>query len=120
MSYDIQMKDPKTGETLHYEEPHEITGGTYALGGTTEVWLNITYNYSTFYYETLDSELGIRVLYGMTGREAAPLLRRAIRALGYRDTDEDYWKPTRANAGNALLGLLMFALDFPDGVFDGD
>ena len=55
MGYSIYIKDPDTGETIELAEPHHIAGSTYCIGGTTELYLSITYNYSPFYYraETL-------------------------------------------------------------------
>lgn len=119
MSYDIYMKDPKTMETIEFNEPHQIKGGTYAVGGTTEAWLNITYNYSRFYYKTIDKRKGIRWLYGKTGKECLPILESAIEILGTTGT-EDYWEATSGNAGHALIGLMEFCKMRPDGIFDGD
>ncbi len=132
MSYDIKLVDPVTEEVLLLPERHHLRGGTYCLGtvsqfpegryvftGTREAWLNITYNYSEFYYKTLDSDKGIRVLYGMTGREAMPILSRAIAELGIV-RHSDYWKSTPGNAGAALADLLTLATALPDGVFRGD
>ena len=48
MSWDISLTDRVTGEVLHSDSPHMMRGGTFMLGGTTELWLNITYNYSKF------------------------------------------------------------------------
>ena len=48
MSYDIHITDPNTGEPLHTAQPHHLYGGTYSPD-TTELWYNITYNYSPFY-----------------------------------------------------------------------
>ena len=50
MSYDISLTDPVTGETLQLDAPHHMRGGTYAVGGTTEAHLNVTWNYATHYY----------------------------------------------------------------------
>ena len=49
MSYDIHITDPNTGEPLHTAQPHHLYGGTYCPDNT-ELWYNITYNYSPFYY----------------------------------------------------------------------
>lgn len=120
MSYDIELKDPVTKETLVLEHPHFIQGGTYALNGTTEMWLNITYNYSRFYYRPdVFGENGIRSLYGMTGAESIPVLKKAISALG-DDVSPDYWEATEGNAKKPLCSLLAFAQMRPDGVWDGD
>lgn len=119
MSYDIYLKDAVTGETLESEQPHHMRGGTYQLGGSTELWLNVTYNYAPHFYRAVDEHKGIRKLYGMTGAESIPLLKAAISRLG-DDVDEDYWQPTEGNAKQALLQLLAMAQLRPDGVWDGD
>lgn len=120
MSYDICLCDPVSGEVLEVETPHHIIGGTYKVGGTTELTLNVTYNYSEFYYRSdVLGELGIRAIYGMTGAESIPVLKRAMAALK-NDVDRDYWKRTEGNAKQALAGLLAFAQMRPDGVWDGD
>ena len=119
MSYDIYLEEPETRETITFDESHNITGGTFALGGTDEAWLNITYNYSKFYYSMIDKEKGIRWLYGKTGKECLPVLKAAVEKLGTK-TSKDYWKATAGNAGAALLGLTAFCELRPDGIFDGD
>lgn len=48
MSYDIHITDQQ-GEPLHTAQPHHLYGGTFCLD-TTELHLNITYNYAAFYY----------------------------------------------------------------------
>lgn len=120
MSYDITLNDPVTKEPIVIDEPHFMRGGTYQVGGSTELWLNVTYNYAPFYYrEDVFGEKGIRTIYGMTGAESIPVLTSAIAALG-DDADQDYWKPTGGNAKRALLQLLAFAQMRPDGIWDGD
>lgn len=118
MSYDINLLDPVTKEVIEFDSPHQIAGGTMALGGTTSAWLNVTYNYSQHYYKTMGDK-GIRSIYGLTGTEAIPILEKAISQLS-DDVDDDYWKPTEGNAKRALCGLLAFAKLRPDGVFGGD
>ena len=118
MSYDIELRDPVSGETLRLESPHHMTGGTYALGGTTECWLNVTYNYANHYYRVFGDH-GIRTIYGMTGAESIPVLEDAISKLG-DETSDDYWESTEGNAKRALCQLLAFARMRPDGVWDGD
>ena len=60
MSYDIHITDPATGEPLHSSQPHHLYGGTYSPDNT-ELWYNITYNYSPFYYrkETLGESTAV-------------------------------------------------------------
>lgn len=118
MSYDIKLTDRVTGETLEASMPHQIRGGTYCMGGTAELWLNVTYNYAPHYYRTLGEE-GIRSIYGRSGAESIPLLEAAIAALG-DDVSDNYWEPTEGNAKKALCGLLAFAQMRPDGVWKGD
>lgn len=129
MSYDIQLVDPVNKETLILDSLHQIKGGTYALGGTSECSLNVTYNYGEIFSRVLPEvarpefsggyERGIRALYGMTGADSIPVLESAISQLG-DDTDPDYWKATEGNAKRALCGLLALAKLRPDGVWNGD
>lgn len=89
MSYDIRLCDPVTHETLEVDSPHLMAGGTYALGGTTELWLNVTYNYARHYHCL--GERGIREIYGKTGAESIPMLKAAALRLG-DDVSDDYWE----------------------------
>ena len=118
MSYDIYLNDPVTGDAIELDEPHQMRGGTYKIGGTTEAWLNVTYNYAKHYYRVM-GEKGIRTIYGMTGAESIPVLKAAIDELG-DDVDPDYWEPAEGNAKRALCSLLALAQMRPDGVWDGD
>jgi len=120
VSYDIRLTDPVTGEVLEVDTPHDMRGGTYAMGGTRELWLNITYNYGRIYYrDDVLGEKGIRTIYGMTGAESIPVLERAAMALG-DDVDSDYWVPTEGNAKRPLFQLIAMATIRPDGVWSGD
>ena len=58
MSWDFKLCDPVTKEVLHTQEKHEISGGTYCVGGTTEMSLNITYNYSNIINKKMESKVG--------------------------------------------------------------
>lgn len=112
MSYDISLKDRVTGETLRVDNPHFMTGGTYQIGGTTELWLNVTYNYSNYYYEATDGDprfanerisayysdgttgpvetvYGIRGIYGKTGAESISMLQDMINRIKVKYTDSD-------------------------------
>lgn len=140
MSYDITLADPVTRETIELDTAHHMRGGTCAINGTTEAWINITYNYARWYYfpgvfaETTTYNKGIRTIYGMTGAESIPVIKRAIERL--ENIDEDitaeerkkceeqgatgYWMPTRENAIKPLYMLLALAQMRPDGVWKGD
>ena len=135
MSYDIYLKDPVTKEVIEFDEKHEMRGGMYAIGGTKEAWLNITYNYSNWYYKDYAfGEKGIRTIYGMSGAESIPVLKKVIQSL--ENTNEDlseeeikelkdqgvngYWLPTKENAIKPLYQLLAMAQLRPDGIWEGD
>lgn len=77
MSYDIELCEPIGGEVIQFETPHMIRGGTYAIYGTQEAWLNITYNYGK-HYRRVFGENGIRTIYGMTGAESIPIIKAAM------------------------------------------
>ena len=140
MSYDIYLSDPVTHEPLELEVAHHMRGGTYAMSGTTEAWLNITYNYADWYYRpgvfarTKKASKGIRTIYGMTGAQSIPILQRAIAKLESLNEDisdkerrgceeqgaTGYWMPTRENAIRPLHQLLALAQMRPDGIWEGD
>ena len=119
MSYDIKLIDPVTGNCLTVENKHHIAGGYYQVGGTHELCLNITYNYSPFYYKLISEEKGIRAIYGLSGAESIPVLQKAIDQLG-DDVSDYYWDATEGNAKRALIGLLALAQLRPDGIWYGD
>ena len=78
----------------------------------------MTYNYAQHFCRVLGRR-GIRAIYGMTGGESIPVLRKAIAALA-DDVDKDYWAPTEGNAKQALLQLKALAHLRPEGVWAGD
>lgn len=118
MSYDIRLLDPVTHEPLEVDSPHLMAGGTYAIGGTTELWLNVTYNYWKHYRRVMGEE-GIRTIYGMSGAQSIPILEAAAAKLG-DDVSGDYWEDTEGNAKRPLLQLAAMARMRPDGIWDGD
>jgi hypothetical protein len=118
MSYDIYLKDPDSGITIEMDSRHYLKGGNYALGGTTEAWLNVTYNYAKIFRRVLGDE-GIRSIYDTTGQDSLPLLTKAIDQLG-DDVHPDYWEPTEGNAKHALISLRTLAEMRPDGIWNGD
>ena len=140
MSYDIYLVEQTTRKTIKFDTPHQMRGGTYALGGTSEAWLNITYNYAQWYYKdgvfpnNGDHKSGIRAIYGLSGAESIQVLQHAISALEEMTEDLSaeeikeyeqhgsggYWLPTRENAIKPLYQLLAMAKMRPDGVWDGD
>lgn len=124
MSYDINITDPNTGAPLHTAKPHHLYGGTCSPD-TTELWLNITYNYAPFYYraETLGESTavwrhtgngyqeqvkpetgGIRGLSYLTIPQARERVLRAINALRDEPLDKDGkpYKPVKCYDGSTL------------------
>ena len=135
MSYDIYLKDPVTKEVIEFDEKHEMKGGMYAIGGTKEAWLNITYNYSKWYYKDYAfGERGIRSIYGMSGAESIPVLKKVIKGLESSKEDlsneekqayiennvSGYWLPVKENTIKPLYQLLSMAQMRPDGIWEGD
>lgn len=126
MSYDINLIDPITKEVIEINDAHFLRGGTYQMGGSKELTLNITYNYSKIFHRVIqpkntpsDYKTGIRSLYGITALEAIPILEAAISNLK-DDVDEDYWKATEGNTKRALNNLLTMCKMRPDAIIDGD
>ena len=103
MSYDIYITDKETGETIEFDEPHQLAGCTYALGGTLEAYFSITYNYEPCYSKTCGFNL--RDFDGKSIKVIRPLLQRGIETLGTRGST-DYWEASEGNAGAALKDLL--------------
>ena len=126
MSYDINLLDPITKKVIEINDAHFLRGGTYKMDGSTELSLNMTYNYSKFLHQVIQPEStpsndksGIRSLYGLTSLEAIPILEKAISNLK-DDFDNDYWKPTEGNTKKALNNLLTMCKIRPDAIIDGD
>jgi hypothetical protein len=94
-------------------------GSEFAIGGTTDAEINITYNYSKYFREEIDTYNGIRWLYGKPAHECITILENAIEKLGTKK-DSDYWKSTPGNAGNILHVLLGWAKQYPGAIFEGD
>lgn len=115
MSYDIELTDNNHPVLVD----NHTEGGTYAIGGTTEASLNITWNYSKFFHDHLDAKKGIRWLYGKKAKNTAKRLRKAIKELG-TEPDNDYWASTPGNAGHALSVLLQWAKQHPEAIWRGD
>ena len=114
MSYWVSL-ECKDGNWAKVEIHSE--GGTYALGGTDQAKLNVTYNYSWFYYHFLDEQEGIRWLDGKTAKDCISRLENAVEVLGTSRYDKDYWAATPGNAGYVLNVLLGWARQHPDARF---
>jgi hypothetical protein len=113
MSWWVSLNDEK-GDPLSVDSHSE--GGTYVLGGTHEASLNITYNYSEYYYKWINKEFGLRWLDGQRAWETINALAVAVENLGAK-RDDDYWAATEGNAGYAASILLAWAKQHHDGIW---
>lgn len=119
MSYDIDYVDDE-GDYFVLDKPHK-EGGTFVLDGTRDTCLNVTYNYSWYYYHYVDKEKGIRWLYGKRGRECIERLRKAIEP--FEDQElyiHNYWLATPGNCIKPLWIFLAWCEKWPNGIFKGD
>lgn len=103
MGYDITIKN-KDSHIVQFKEVHNIRGGTFAIGGTTEAWLSVTCNYCKFFRKVWND--GIFDLNGKTVSVAVEMLNDAIQKLK-GEKDADYWKPTEGNARASLFNLKL-------------
>lgn len=113
MSWWVYLK--KNGEAIKVKQQHQ-EGRTYKIGGNPSAELNITYNYSIYYYKYLDKQKGLRWLNGKKAKNCINQLKIAVKKLGVKQ-NKDYWKPIKGNAGYALNILLVWAKDHPNAFF---
>ena len=103
MSYDIYLEDPVTKETA-IVPGHCMTGGTYkavydpAMGTflpavNTEAELNITWNYSRYYYDVYED--GIRHIYGKQGADSISDLENMIHQIEEKYKKDGDWITTK-------------------------
>lgn len=117
MGYAIYIVDGD-GKTVYLDRPHQLRGGTYAVGGTCEAYLSVTYNYR-YYFKGVFGEKGIGVLKGMDVKESIPILEKAVAELA-PDSETNYWAPTEGNARRAIENLLELARLAPGGKWKCD
>lgn len=123
MSWDISIVDPKTDETLKAPFKLQLKGGTYTVGGTNELTLNVTYNYSSIRLSIPDGKYEnytfgdvIRRLNGMKVDDyfSFELLEYAYLALttynkSLAPASENYWEACPGNARRAIADLIELA-----------
>ena len=122
MGYDITLCDGHSGETIRLSEPHFHQGSTFAVGGTDECWLAVTFNYNEIYANPrfCPAFRGLtlyEVLHNNQAGHVIEVLERAIEQLGTQNYKADYFAPTPGNAGHALIPLVEWAKMYPDAVF---
>ena len=117
MSYSVYLN--KNGVTVTV--PNHKAGPTYVLDGTRSAEMDVTYNYSKVYSEFPSpieegARFNLRDFSGMSALASIPILDDMINVLG-NEPDDDYWKPTNGNAGNALAIMLYWARLHPYAVW---
>lgn len=120
MSYDIELIDKKTDQVLTIKRPQFIEGGTIKVKYDLETGelvpveqndtrINITYNYSRYYYEATEGDsrfawdhcgeidYGIRGLYGKQASESIDMLLSMISRITkkYQDKNGNWIKTKR-------------------------
>ena len=53
MGWSIYLVEPVTREVIVLPFKHQMFGSTYCVGGTDELWIDITYNYDKIYREKI-------------------------------------------------------------------
>lgn len=148
MSYDINLIDRDTGKTIHLPFKHTMIGGTYEADydestgqvipkPISEAWLNITYNYSSYYYEATEgdprfahdevsayyadgtegemkTEYGIRGIYGKTGHESIEMLNDMIRRIKDKYKKDGEWITTEREEVKYFLNNTGEEIEFYD------
>lgn len=115
MGWSIYLTDPVTKETIKLPFKHQMFGSNYCIGGTEELWLSVTYNYSRVYRSKANG-LSLDYLDGKFAYQTFEFLENLIHLLS-DDVSSDYWEPTEGNAKRAVYHLLAFARMRPDGVW---
>jgi len=102
MSWWISLEHPETEECAEVEK--FTAGGTYAIGGTDEATLNVTYNYGKHY--------DFKALNGLIAEKTIKSLEATVEELGTQK-DDDYWASTPGNCGWTCQILLGWAKQHP-------
>ena len=116
MGYDISLVD-FNGHPVKVERHNE--GGVMISGGNTDAMISVTYNYSKYFYDTIDEQSGIRWLYDRPAGSCIDVLQDAVDVLGTCRCD-DYWEGTPGNAGHVLKILWGWAMRYPNAIFVGE
>lgn len=114
MGYSVYLTDVD-GNVLHSDTKHNAKGSVYCVGGTTELTIDVTYNYAPIFVSVFGKN-GLRTLHGKTASETLTTLNEAIYRLA-DDVNEDYWLLTEGNVKIVLCHLRDFAYLRPDGIW---
>lgn len=145
MSYDIDLVNRHTGETVSLDRPAFIRGGTVPavldaatgrLVQTTQrdASINITYNYGPYFCEATEGDerfaytdtngdvvYGIRGLYGKSARESIPMLTDMIVRITEKYQDKDgNWFVTKRRKSHYFDKDGNEVADYLSGIFYGE
>lgn len=111
MGYDCYLVD-KNKKVITLDEIFDRSGGIYAIGGSKEAWLYITYNYSPIFQKVLGFSLSD--LDGKCVKDTLEDLENAIGLLSEDDKTDNYWDSTEYNVKKALQDLIYLGKHDPD------
>ncbi len=113
MGWDISLINPDGGHpvvALHH------AGSIITVGGSTSAWMNLTYNYSPFYYKLFPEDMDLKWIRAKKAGDTIEVMRAVLAKLGEETSDSD-WDPTSGNAGHALKTLKAWHEQHPDGLW---
>ena len=113
MGWDIQYVD-ENGDCVKVD--NLTYGSTVAIGGSDDADMSLTWNYSPFYFRSVNKDTGLRWINLQKGEDVKEVLEKAVKELGTEQA-EDYWADTPGNAGHALSILLRWIEKNPKGIF---
>lgn len=116
MGFSIALVDKDTRDPVQVR-PFSA-GSVYAIGGSDEADISITYNYSKLYARvpSWDGKTLRNLVRDQRAGDILPKLREGLAHLG-SEKSADYWEPTPGNAGAILKILVGWAEDNPDAIF---
>lgn len=99
----------ENGDVIKLDNIHNIRGSIYPMGGTDEVQLDVTYNYSKILSPLAREKFGVDswvdLLRDKHSRDAVKSLR-VLSSMLSGEPDDDYWAVTEGNAKAAIDNLV--------------
>ena len=149
MGYEIRLIRNGSNAKLREIKDSELPkAGQFALRDANaslseeDLELYVTYNYSWYFYNSIDKDKGIRVIYGLKAKDAIPLLVAALPKIdkfmdkerktkkvlsttwgvgeAYDEADTDYWSVSARNAKMAVENIIALGKLAPEFTFTGD
>ncbi len=149
MGYEIRLIRNGSKSKLRLITDKELPkAGQFALRDANSVLseddleLYVTYNYSWYFYNGIDKEKGLRVIYGLKAKDAIPILEAALPKIdkfiekerktkkvlsttwgkgeAYDEADTNYWSVSAKNARRAVENLIVLGRLAPYFTFTGD